>query len=111
MGDREAITGADVDLSAWAALPLRALLFGEAQGRVVVSTASPDAVLAHAARHGVPAHVIGAVRPAANGLTLRVGDRGWTAEVRRLAAAFHDAIPGIMSQPAVQAPAGQASTT
>src|SRR5919202_20793 len=30
--------GAEVDLSPWSGLPLRALLFGEAQGRVVVST-------------------------------------------------------------------------
>ena len=51
--------GADIDLSAWSSLPLRALLFGEAQARVVVSTAKPDVVLAVARSHGVPAREIG----------------------------------------------------
>jgi phosphoribosylformylglycinamidine (FGAM) synthase-like enzyme len=107
MGERDALLGAEVDLSAWAALPLRALLFGEAQGRVVVSTPAPEQVLAVAQRHGVPAAVIGTVTPASTGLSIKVRDQAWTADVRELAAAFHDAIPQIMSQPAAQAPAGQ----
>ena len=53
-GPRRAASAPTVDLTRWSALPRRALLFGEAQGRVVVSTPRPDAVLAIAQRHGVP---------------------------------------------------------
>jgi phosphoribosylformylglycinamidine synthase len=95
--------GAEVDLSAWAALPTRALLYGETHGRVVVSTDAPDAVLAAAAAHGVPARVVGRVRPAADGLAVRVGDARWAAPVDRLAAAYHDAIPALMQRPAAHA--------
>ena len=48
-GDREHPFGVAVDLAAWHTLPLRALLFGEAQGRAVVSTANAEAVRAVAA--------------------------------------------------------------
>ena len=54
IGNAECLVGADVDLSAWSALPLRALLFGEGQGRIVVSTANAPVVLAIAREHGVP---------------------------------------------------------
>ncbi len=53
--------GADIDLGAWDSLPLRAVLFGEAQGRVIVSSGQADRVLEIAARNGVPARVIGMV--------------------------------------------------
>src|SRR5690606_1348943 len=45
VADRTRPMGAMVDLSAWASLPQRALLFGEAQGRVLLSTADSAAVL------------------------------------------------------------------
>ena len=45
-----------------AALPPRALLFGEAQGRVIVSTDSPSDGRAHRGAHGVPARRIGVGR-------------------------------------------------
>jgi phosphoribosylformylglycinamidine synthase len=96
----EARTGADVDLSAWALLPRRALLYGEAHGRVVVSTSRPDAVLAIAEGHGVPARVIGRVRPAGDGFTVRMGVDAWTASIERLATAYHEAIPALMQRPA-----------
>ena len=49
-------SGATVDLAAWSALPSRALLFGEAQGRVDrLDDGSRRACSAIAARHGVPA--------------------------------------------------------
>ena len=88
--------GADVDLTAWSDLPLRALLFGEAQGRVIVSTPDPDAVLAAARAHDVPARVIGLVAGAAAPLTIRVGDRVVAAPLDTLADAYHGAIPRIM---------------
>ncbi|MBU6364604.1 MAG: phosphoribosylformylglycinamidine synthase subunit PurL [Gemmatimonadetes bacterium] len=89
----ESLTGFTVDLSPWATLPHRALLFGEAHGRVVVSTPLPDAVLAVAARHGVPARVIGAVTPADDGARFTIEDDSFAAPVAWLARAFHDALP------------------
>jgi phosphoribosylformylglycinamidine synthase len=93
---REQPFGFQVDLTDWADLPVRALLFGEAQGRVVCSTAQPDALLATAARHGVPARVIGRVTPAAEGLEVVIGAVSARSAIEPLARAFHDTIPGIM---------------
>jgi phosphoribosylformylglycinamidine synthase II len=99
MMDRARPTGADLDLSPWSALPLRALLFGEAQGRVVISTPDPRAVQAIAARHAVPVHVIGTVRR--NGtLTVRIGTRELRSSLAPLADAYHEAIPRIMQRSA-----------
>jgi phosphoribosylformylglycinamidine synthase len=97
IGDRAHLMAADVDLSAWSALPLRALLFGEAQGRILVATSDPAAVIAIAARHGAPARRIGQVQDERTGdLTIRVGAGEIRAPVERLARAYHDAIPTIM---------------
>ena len=98
MMDRPNPVGADVDLSRWSALPLRALLFGEAQGRVLVSTPDAAAVLAVAVRHGVPAAVIGTVREASGTLVLIVGERRFSARVAQLADTYHEAIPRIMQR-------------
>jgi phosphoribosylformylglycinamidine synthase subunit PurL len=95
--------GADVDLSPWDALPRRALFFGEAQGRVIVSTPDPDAVLSAARAHGVPARTIGTVRAPEAGLVVRAGGRAVSAPVERLADAYHGAIPAIMERPAALA--------
>lgn len=111
---REHPLGFTVDLSAWADLPLRALLFGEAQGRVVISTASPDAVLAIAKDHEVPARVIGRVVEPSLGIEFLVGDVTARSAVAPLARVFHNTIPGVMDRDAAaaQAPASsQASTT
>jgi phosphoribosylformylglycinamidine synthase len=97
IGDGERSVGADVDLGRWAALPLRALLFGEAQGRIVVGTASPELVLDVAARHGVPAARIGTVRAGSRSLAIAVGERSIVAPLAQLARAYHDAIPAIMT--------------
>jgi len=98
MMDRERQVGAAIDLDAWATLPLASLLFGEAQNRVVVSTTDARAVLAEAERQGVPARVIGRVSAQSSSLTIRVGSRLVDAPLARLAAAWHDAIPKIMSR-------------
>ena len=77
--------GARVDLSAWQSLPLRALLFGEAQARVVVSTPEAERVVAIARKHGVPARDIGLVDDGGR-LMIRVGARELSAaltEARR----------------------------
>jgi hypothetical protein len=92
--------GAEVDLSAWSALPLRALLFGEGQGRVVLSTPRPLDLLAIAERFGVPARGVGQVRAGSASLEIVVGARHIVASVSRLAKAFHHAIPDLMSRAA-----------
>jgi phosphoribosylformylglycinamidine synthase len=100
MMDRARIVGAQVDLSPWASIPLRALLFGEAQGRVVVSTPDAAAVVSIAGRHGVPAAIIGTVRGAGGLLEMTVGKRVLRANVGQLADAYHEAIPRIMQRTA-----------
>jgi phosphoribosylformylglycinamidine synthase len=96
MMHRDRATGFAVDLTDWADLPLRALLFGEAQGRIVVSTPTPDALLEVAARAGVPARVIGRVTSESEGIEFVIGAVSARSAVAPLAKAFHDTIPGIM---------------
>jgi phosphoribosylformylglycinamidine synthase subunit PurL len=84
-------------------LPLRALLFGEAQGRVVLSTAHADAVLATALAHGVPARIIGKVSDASFGLSITVGAHAVMAPLATLMTAYHDALPRAMSRAAAEA--------
>ena len=96
--DEDRSVGATVDLTKWSALALRALLFGEAQGRVIVSTPDPAAVLAIAGRHGVPAHEIGKVGETGSPLVITVGTHRYQSPVSRLAAAYHGAIPAMMSK-------------
>jgi len=92
-------------------LPLRALLFGEAQARVVVSTPVPDAVLAVAQAHGVPASVIGRVTPADDGIEFLIGAITARSAIAPLARAFHDTIPGIMNgDPAAGAAEGSSAS-
>ena len=100
MMDRAHQVGAQVDLTAWASLPLRALLFGEAQGRVIVSTPDPAAVTLVAARHQVPCAVVGTVRSSSGALDMKVGTRQIRASVRQLADAYHEAIPRFMQRSA-----------
>jgi hypothetical protein len=73
-------------------------LFGEAQGRVIVSTANSDAVLRTAKAHGVPARVIGHVTGATDGLKISTGNTTLSAAVPTLVDAFHEAIPRAMSR-------------
>jgi phosphoribosylformylglycinamidine synthase subunit PurL len=101
IGDAERLVGADVNLSAWSSLPLRALLFGEGQGRIVVSTSDAPAVLAVAGEHGVPARRIGTVRPGAGELRIAIGGTRIAVSLARLAAAYHGAIPKAMGLAAV----------
>ena len=102
IGDRSRMMGADIDLTACGDLPVRALLFGEAQGRIVVSSPAPERVIAAAERRGIPAARIGTVRSASDELRFTVGDRAFAASLRRLGEAFHDTIPGIMGTGAAE---------
>jgi phosphoribosylformylglycinamidine synthase len=107
VGDVERLVGAEIDLGAWASLPRMALLFGEGQGRIVLSTPDPAAVLATAAAHGVRARRIGTVRPQAAGLRIDAMAVG----VQQLAKAFHDSIPSIMSGSAAAVAAAEEPLT
>ncbi len=97
--DRERPLAARVDLNHWAGLTLRALLFGEAQGRVIVSTAHADRVLACARRHGVSARAIGVVHGGPD-LEIAAGGHTFAVSIARLADAYFESIPRLMSQAA-----------
>ncbi|HUQ83848.1 MAG TPA: phosphoribosylformylglycinamidine synthase subunit PurL [Gemmatimonadaceae bacterium] len=101
MANRERVTSATVDLTAWSALPARALLFGEAQGRVVVSTSVANEVERIAARHGIPARRIGVVEANEKPFRIRYAGGELVLSVADIASAYHDAIPSIMTRVAV----------
>ena len=101
MGNREQMCSASMDLTAWPGLPARALLFGEAQGRVIVSTDSPDDVERIANAHGVPARRIGSVESQDRPFRIRYAGGEISLPVSEIAAAYHDAIPSIMTRVAV----------
>ena len=73
--DRGAQRGAAIDLRTWRELPDRALLFGEAQARAIVTTRMPDTLTGIAYKHGVPARVIGKVGAIGAPLTIATSDR------------------------------------
>ncbi|MBB4635509.1 phosphoribosylformylglycinamidine synthase subunit PurL [Longimicrobium terrae] len=85
--------GMDVELDD--ELPGNALLFGEAQGRVVVSCAADgvDAVLALAAEHGVPAKRIGTVGAPFGTFAIRTAAGTVEAAAGELAEIYERAIP------------------
>lgn len=99
--DREAERGATVDLKHWREVPTRGLLYGEAQGRVVISTKMPDTVLSIARKHGVPARIIGQVGALGAPLHITTASLELTAPLARLDEAYHEAIPRIMAQAAL----------
>ncbi|MEW5928853.1 MAG: phosphoribosylformylglycinamidine synthase subunit PurL [Gemmatimonadota bacterium] len=76
-------------------LPVSALLFGEAQSRVVLSCApeSTAALLALMAEHGVPAERIGTVGPQGGAFRVATAHATVEAPIGELAAIFYDAIP------------------
>ena len=97
MGDGEAPLGMAVEIDD----DLRpvAALFGEAQGRVVVSCdpSSTDAVLRIAAAHGVSAGKVGSVMAADAGFMLTARDGSIAAPLSSLLDAYFDALPRIMN--------------
>ena len=97
MANPDGMVGADIDLTDWDTLPLRAVLFGEAQGRIIVSSGEPERILQIAAANGVPARKIGTVTPLAAGLTIRTHGKSVSAGTEMLAEAYHTAIPRIMN--------------
>ena len=99
--DRETQFGATVDLTHWKELSTRALLFGEAQGRVIVSTSMPETVLGIARKHAVPSRVIGRVRAPGTPLQITMGAARLDAPLAELDDAYHESIRRIMSRSAV----------
>ncbi|MEO7084050.1 MAG: AIR synthase related protein, partial [Gemmatimonadaceae bacterium] len=96
--NREKPLGAFVSLTDWESIPPRALLFGEAQGRVIVSTVDPDAVMRHAKAHNVPARVIGTVGGPKDALVITTSSNTLRASLSTLDEAYHEAIPKIMNR-------------
>ncbi|MDE3001670.1 MAG: phosphoribosylformylglycinamidine synthase subunit PurL [Gemmatimonadota bacterium] len=100
LGDGDAPFGVDVELDE----DLRPVisLFGESQGRILVS-ASPDKteqVLSLAARYEVPAMKIGTVTDADAGFSVKVRGGSVAASTADISEAYFTAIPKIMDAPA-----------
>jgi phosphoribosylformylglycinamidine synthase len=91
-------SGADIDLSSHSALQDRAILFGESQGRVVVSSPAPERVLAIAAKAGVPCAQIGRVVLESDTLAIKLPKRSMRSPLSRLRRAYHETIPKIMAR-------------
>jgi phosphoribosylformylglycinamidine synthase subunit PurL len=98
--DRGAQLGARIDLTAWRELPTRALLFGEAQGRAIVTTTMPDTVMSIARKHGVSARTVGEVCGPGDALEITTASGQWRAPLAALDEAYHETIPRIMAQAA-----------
>ncbi|MDP2955241.1 MAG: phosphoribosylformylglycinamidine synthase subunit PurL [Longimicrobiales bacterium] len=100
LGSGEAPFGVDVTLED--DLPPVAALFGEAQGRIVISCAPPDvqALVAIADGHDVPVRRIGAVGAPGSGFRVRLKEAEVRVGVDDMSSAYFGAIPGIMDAPA-----------
>jgi phosphoribosylformylglycinamidine synthase len=96
--DRNRPLGARIDLSPLSHLPRRAVLFGETQGRVVVSTPDPAALREVALRHGVTTTIIGAVASADDPLEIVLGRERLTASLPWLDRLYYETIPDIMTK-------------
>jgi phosphoribosylformylglycinamidine synthase II len=98
IADRNSPLGATISVAPWeSSLPERALLFGEAQGRIVVSTDKLPQLLSIVQKHGVPAHVIGTTTPPEVGLVIAGAGAGISVSVDRLIDAWHGALERAMS--------------
>jgi phosphoribosylformylglycinamidine synthase len=99
MADEDHVLGADVDIAGVTSVSARALLWGEAQGRVIVSSSNADAVLGVAKAHGIPARVIGSVTNEKR-LIIRAGARSLDTPLVPLSDAYFNAIPALMQRAA-----------
>jgi phosphoribosylformylglycinamidine synthase len=91
-------SGAEIDLSRFGELADRAILFGETQGRVVISSAAPERVTEIARRHNVPCTQIGRVRRHSDMLEVTLPKSSLRAPLTRLSRAYHETIPSIMGR-------------
>jgi hypothetical protein len=76
----------------------RGALFGETQGRVIVSTPVYDGVLEIAKRLGVPCARIGKVREGSDQLEIKLPAARLRSKLVDIDRAYHNAIPSIMSR-------------
>jgi phosphoribosylformylglycinamidine synthase len=100
LGSEDQVLGFDVAIDD--DLAPAAVLFGEAQGRVVLSCAPEnlDALLGLAERYGVPARKIGDVRGVGEPLNIRLPNATVIVDASLATEAYFGAIPGIMDAPA-----------
>jgi phosphoribosylformylglycinamidine synthase len=96
--DRNHPLGARIDLASFSELPARAVLFGEAQGRVVLSTPDPSGLREITMRYGIQANVIGRVGSADDPLDVRLSDRRLSASLPWLDRLYYETIPDIMTK-------------
>ena len=98
IANETSITGAEIDLSAYSGIADRAVLFGETQGRIVISTSSPQRVQSLAAAAGVACAQIGRVRRNSDSLTIALPKGAVRSSLAALSHAYHATIPSIMSR-------------
>ena len=91
-------SGAEIDLSQFHGLADRAILFGETQGRIIVSSPSPERVMEIAAQRGVPCAQIGRVRRHSNMFEITLPKGSLRVPLSRLHRAYHETIPSIMNR-------------
>ena len=98
IADREHESGAEIDLSSYSAIADRAILFGETQGRIVISSSAPERVLAIAAKAGVACREIGRVRRSSDVLRITLPNGSLRSPLADLRRAYHSTIPTYMSR-------------
>jgi phosphoribosylformylglycinamidine synthase subunit PurL len=98
IADSERMLGATVTLDD--VLPPAALLFGEAQGRIVISCAPANVERVHklAKKHGVPSKQIGTVGDVNGRFTLAGAGASVDVEVAKLSEVWREAIPRLMGE-------------
>ncbi|NIP56706.1 MAG: phosphoribosylformylglycinamidine synthase subunit PurL [Gemmatimonadetes bacterium] len=98
VGDGEDPRGVEVEVGG--SVPLMGLLFGESQGRVVVSCAGDtvDEVRELAKRHGVPCRRIGTVGGVDDAFRIRADRGGVDVDLQTVLRVYFDAIPDLMDR-------------
>jgi phosphoribosylformylglycinamidine synthase len=94
----EAVTGADIDLSALGKLSTREILFGETQGRVLISSVAPERIAEIAKKANVTCSRLGTIRRDSDALRVTLPNSTMKASLDRLRRAYHETIPTIMSR-------------
>ena len=98
IANRDCESGAEIDLSNYSSFSDRAILFGESQGRIVVSSSAPERVLEIAERMGVPCAQIGRVNRRSESLEITLPTGSMRSPLSRLRRAYHSTIPTIMAR-------------
>jgi len=94
----ECESGAEIDLSRFSGHSDRAILFGESQGRIVLSSPAPERVLEIATRAGIACVQIGRVRRHSDSLDVTLPQASMRASLSRIRRAYHATIPNIMAR-------------